>query len=716
MKKLLSVILTVLLIVVAFTACGDRSIESIEIKEGLVREYNIGDTPDFSGVKITATYNDGDSEVVTAADGVTFSSIDTSTAGTKKLTITYDGKSITVDIVVKKCTNHVDADDNGICDNAGCGASVGGDITLVGVDMPASITALSSYKQNFLDQTQGYVVGDDNGYIFELDVTLLDSNFNLVEDANYVGYSLVYLLEGGNETLVGAEYVVIDEVKHSYDFTEAAIGKTFKIVTRPNDGFEAGTEASYTKNHTVTVVDGYNIYNAKELNLITNYGDDFMENDESDQLAVVNTFLQNNGITRPETLAGVVLHNNITIQTTDLPQEFYYTYNNGTETKSEFFDFMGVFYHNLTEAQPTFTIHGNYYTLYTYNLPCVVAKGQANNDDDFSNSALFRFNIDEALEGEAFDHTKYVTSVNNFAIRDNDPNTNDDSESERHMRGLLGYKTQTQTTNFNNSTIEAFFISILVNGDYQTVNLNKAKFYNAWQGHVFIWSDNTFQSSSETPYANHTPVVINITESHLTKCGGPVIMSQTNNPECTANAPSHTDINIDTASTLESFVTGEEAWFKAMGVTPQAMMIKAMSDLIAASAAQQGKTAGYTTTDQVAGVKMMNLIYVNMVSGTNPFAGIDVDGSVTIGGNTIISQNDGENIAVETYLTAIKQALGQDAPIFQSSNGSVAFCDGETGVYTLTAGGPAPANESFFEGDYISLYYMGMGVLLEYYN
>ena len=745
MKKLLSVILTVLLIVLAFTACGEKAIEKLEITEGLAREYTVGATPDFSGVKATVTFNDETTKDVDA-DDLEFSTLDTSTAGTKQLTITYDNFSITVDVVVKAssnppaCTNHTDADGDGICDNEGCGANVevectehtdaDGDgicdtpgcgtavepeVILAGVTLPENITSISAYKENFLDKTQGYVVGDDNAYVFALDVTILDENYEEVEGAEYVGVSLVYLVEGTTETLVGAEYVTVDEVKHTFDFTDAAIGKTFKIVSRPADGVTQGSEALYTKEHTVTVVDGYNIYNPKELNLITNYNDDFDDDDTDEQLTVVNTFLQNNGITRPEKLAGVVLHSNITLQMSDLPSEYYYTYQGENGEKTEFYDFMGVFYRELSATEPTFSIHGNYYTLYTYNLPCVVANGQANNEDEFSNSALLRFTIHDDLEGPNYVVSDYNTNISNFAIRDNDPNTNDESESERHMRGLIGYKTSAHTVNFTNSNVEAFFISLLAENDFHTVNLHKVKFFNAWQGHIFTWANNGFQGASETPYDTHAPITVNITESSLTKCGGPVIMAQTADPDDACNAKSRTEVNVDEATVLESYVTGEEAWFKAIGVTAQALQIKAMSGLISASAGQ-GKVAGYTTTEKVQGVPMMNLIYINMSAGTNPFAGENIEGGISIGNTKILNQNDGENPAVELYDQTIQQMMGQSAPIFQSSNGTVAFCDGETGVYSLTGSGPAPANEAFFEGDYISLYYMGMGVLLEYFH
>lgn len=59
--------------------------------------YTVGDYLDTDDITVTAYYSDGSSKVVTDA---TFSTIDTSSAGTKILTIAYDGKTATISIIV----------------------------------------------------------------------------------------------------------------------------------------------------------------------------------------------------------------------------------------------------------------------------------------------------------------------------------------------------------------------------------------------------------------------------------------------------------------------------------------------------------------------------------------------------------------------------------------------------------------------------------------
>ena len=93
-----------------------------------------------------------------------------------------------------------------------------------------------------------------------------------------------------------AKYVVINESKNSFDFTEEAIGKSFTISTRPKYGSE-GKEEQLTKSLDVTIVDGYNIYKPYELNYVTNSTSfDFAAVDASEkrgQKDMVKDFLKN---------------------------------------------------------------------------------------------------------------------------------------------------------------------------------------------------------------------------------------------------------------------------------------------------------------------------------------------------------------------------------------------------------------------------------------
>ena len=224
----------------------------------------------------------------------------------------------------------------------------------------------------------------------------------------------------------------------------------------------------------------------------------------------------------------------------------------------------------------------------------------------------------------------------------------------------------------------------------------------------------------QAPVANHQSTKINITDSLVAKCGGPVILSQTEDAEYAASANSKADVVIDDKTEIYSYVTGQEAWFVAVGQTAMAGQIMAMNALINGTAAPQGITAGYTTTTKIQGVSTMNLIMLVMGEGLALGDGTqDYDGSCTIGGQTVLQMNDGLNPLLEGYIAATNAMGG--APVFQSSAGGVAYGNpygSAPGCYQIdfSTGATGYATGNFFQGDYITLNYLGMGVLLEYYH
>ena len=693
---------------------AEEGVKSITVTAGIEESYEVGTEIDFSGVKATVVYTDGTTKNVTAAD-LTIGTVDTATAGIKELTIEYDGFSIVVNITVAEKEYPFE---------------------ITAVDLPTSLLNLSSYREGFTTKTNSYKVGDDNPFSLVLIITAFDENDDMVTISEYVGYSLVYLVEGGTETLVGDEYVIIDEEKHTYDFTEQAIGKTFRIVTRPSEGVDDEMLDDLTASHEVEIVDGYNVTNAKELNLITNGNSDYMKN----QLELVEVFLNNNGITRPENLKSVIFHNNITVTTDDIPAEYLYTYTVSGAEKKEFYDFLDIYHRELTANDPSFTIYGNYYSLYSYELPCVVPMGQANQQDEYSSAQLFKFIIPNSEFYEGADLSNYVADINDLNMRDSNPNSYDENASERSMRGLIGIKASRAKVIINNTNIDKFYTSTFAEYDYTTIVYDGAKLTNAWQGHVFTWATNDFvQTKEETPWSIHRPITLDIRNSSFITCGGPVILSQTfhTEDEYRCNANSKTNVIIDENSTLESWVTGTEAWFIANNVTGLAAKIRVLSNSLQLAGTNfYAKSAKYVK--EMNGTVYFNLIYVNMVAGTNPLAGGNVDGTVTIGENVVVNQNDGENPYVEA-IDQIGAMINTPIPVFQSSAGGSCVGVDETGNLPAYYLDPAKLQSNLgavmqgqmtqdqalqsslgapdstcFDGDYVTIYYCGISILLEY--
>ena len=104
--KVLVLILSILAVMLCITACGGReedlSVKAIEIVEGSYpTECELDVTPNFSGIKVKVTMSDDTTKEVGYAD-VQISAVDTSTAGKKTVTVTYEGKTATFEITVKE--------------------------------------------------------------------------------------------------------------------------------------------------------------------------------------------------------------------------------------------------------------------------------------------------------------------------------------------------------------------------------------------------------------------------------------------------------------------------------------------------------------------------------------------------------------------------------------------------------------------------------------
>ncbi len=762
-------------------------VTSIKVNSGYATWVLLGETYNAGEISATATLSNNLPRTVT---GLTLSAVDTTTAGKKTVTATYtcadgtfsstfeievvtvvsvaidtgsfeahttlgkfDVSNLRVDLTLSNgefieravkdgvVVNGADFDKNSVYEGEITATfqgvtSAAVKVTIVAEDFNYVVGGVSdpdqlanwkqnTYQNNFLDSGYGYVVGSNNPFKYTLNLKLLDPTTYLPVE-KYVGYTSKseVLLNG---TPVGSEYVTIDEENHTFQFTKAAEGKTFVIKTRPDNIPDSKIE-TFTKTLEVTVVDAYNIHDAKELNVITNVSKD-LGNSGYNQLTVVNTFLQNNGITRPATLNGVVLHNNFTIQKTDLPAEYFCT---GVNGNTYIWDHQSIYYHEMTSAG-TFNFYGNYFTINTYNIPIVAPQGTqlvggklANDDNGLSSSEIFRFNVAENLWYEPnFNHTDYVYNFYALGMNDNDESVSveDLIESQRHMLGVYAFKTAKATYNLNAVNATRYYITAMPEYDCQTVNLNYTKFYDAWQSHINTWTRNDIDDENATElHANHVPTTININNSFVGKAGGPAILCMNANTSDPANSQSKNIVNIDANSTVFSYVVGTEAWFTSHGIDSQAGMIAGVNDCL-----PSGSSFKTLLGENANG--FMNMIMINMdadyIPGVSTGTPADIDGKLVIGGTTALDMDDHTNVPVmlpgigattmnttygNPYVDLIKAqtaGLPVPPPIFVSSEGGVGYSDLETFTDQL-------GNGNIYKGDYLALYWYNLGIVLGY--
>ena len=489
------------------------SISKIEIDSNSVAlKVPVKGDLDVSGLTILVTDNEGNIHKISRSTEITVNTfaLNTNAVGKGYITVTFR------DITSEKLNITVYDQDV--------------DYIITKAEFPESLinwrsTKPDNMKSHFTKQDSPYYVGDDNAFIFTLDIAAYTLDGEKADVTSYISASEVYL---NGTKLTGSElakYVSIDESKNAFDFTEEAVGKSFTIKTRPAHGVD-GIEKDCTRSLDVTVVDGYNIYKAYELNFITNWSD-FDFTDETIKLSPAETRTQveivRDFITKeiqvefPTIGNGIVIHGNLDITPADLPAEYFV---NRDRTK-DLFDYLNVYSHMTTAANPNFTFYGNYFTINSSALPvvCDITETLGNQDEGISNAQLFGFSVDPDIkwgEGTAFDHTKYSTTLKDLRVRDDNPNVNEPADSPRAMRGLIGIKTWAQIVNFENTRFDRFFISYLADSDYQTVNIKDSIFYNSWQNHLFIWSDNPFYvENDDTAFEMENYPVLTVNINHF---------------------------------------------------------------------------------------------------------------------------------------------------------------------------------------------------------
>ncbi len=712
--SLISLLLLMLVIIIVLVSCiGDKDVHDIVITDGLKLEYELGEEPDFSLVLATVYYND-DTFINVGYDSLVFSEIDTMTPGSKILTISYDGFTIYKTVKVNDAEYTPDT------------------MAVVKVSLPDALANFVASRDGFINKSNGYVVGDDNVFLFPLKILAMSPENIPVLVTSYTSYSEVYL-EYSEFPLEGEEllkYVTIDETKHSFDFTEEAIGKTFEITTRPLD-ISDDKISKFTKRFTVTVVDGYNIYEAYELNYITNNSNGFSfssvdASETRNQLQIVDDFLasEKNAV-RPKDIASVILHNHLTIMPTDIPREFFLDKNRN----NALYDIISIYNHTTTAAVPNFSIHGNYFSVFVYNLPNVIANG-GNQDDGISNADLFSFIGPLALD-KNYDHTQYSTTINNLYIADDNSTSSDGNKTEDSMLGLNCVTTSAQVMNFNNVKIEALLTSVIAHDDYLTINVTESKFMNSWHNHITLFSTNPTQSDSDEPLDKslYPRLMLNVEKSIITKSGGPAIISMTSSPLANKNKNSGAEIYISDDSLVESWVTGTEPWFSAIDVGISMDFV--LQNLIYPLDASLNKyNSSFLTERTITGETLtrryFNIVLVNLIlpDTSNGFGDIfqqlqgktDIDGKFTIGDKEIFDMDDyvydGKSYNFKNpVLSTVKENSSISNLILHTPSGGVAHTSAGDSLKIDT--GSIAASKT---NDYLTVFYLPMAFVLGNYH
>lgn len=626
---------------------------------------------------------------------------------------------------------------------------------VTGVSNPQSISEWikGTHKKKFLDAGYKYFVGDDNPFRYVLKFNLFDTineKLSGIGDLDYEGKSTVTL--DGVE--VGSEYVTIDEINHTFDFTEAAIGKTF-VITTSHSAYP--DEAASLE---VLIVDGYNIYDAIELNLLTNENS-IIGSTGKGQLDVLYPHLYTNNVAGIKdknmskdqyiafvnSIKGIILHNNLTIEQSNFPEEYFFT----TNDAKYIWDHQSIYNHVFTEAKlddpkttnvtpATFGIYGNYFTIISTNVPIVAGidpdKGTTiynkdhvatNDDDGLSSSELFFFDISDAVESAAkaankFYAENYVTNIYALGLHDNDGSVAIQPElaQKRSKLGIIGIKMRHGIFNLNSVRADRYFITSFPDNDDLVVNYDYCTFYDAWSNHIMTWALNSLDMTSDDKFdgavhLGYQPITMNITNSFMGRCGGPVIITVNKDPGAEYNtaAGSKNILDVDEKTMMFSYVKGTESWFESYKATSIATAITTFNNYFVPN--------GASFITNINGNTFFNFIVLNMEAGFSP-AGItdvnslftpgkvsDIDGYAFIGDKKVLDMDDSNNLkyghngSVDYILSQMPE--GVLPPIFVTDLNGASFINPLTSQLDILS--PDAVN-----GDYISLYMLGLGALM----
>ena len=581
----------------AFAACGvsaEAKITGITYLSGMPEEVTVNRTPDYSALKIKATYDDNtEKEIAYNATDFTVEFDNKTVAENVKVKITYKGFTCETTVNV---TNKY----------------------FVGlVEQPEFVTAYKSVAaSDFKDKTAPYYVGNYNEFLFVPVVTMVNATNDIyeVKESGELEFAAEVLLVDGDSTSTienAADYYTYDGERSAFKFTAAAGGKTFRISAHPVDLNETqmANVKKYTVTFDVTVKDGYyNVYNAVDLLVMENRIE--MGNNEREAQAMKD-FKTAHGIDfNTNDVKGLVFQANVEVGKEDFPAEYFWT----AEEVGNYTKFIGSLKDSTymirrdlgTNGQ--FAIEGNYFTLNAEKMPKVLVENNTefnkNANEVVAHSKLFYVyglsQHNNSANTESF-------AVNNLNLLGNINRTDGDTTGEGEnfqSGGLILLEDNGAKVDLNNCIAKCWYITAFssTTSENHFLTVNKCIFVDDYNSIFYLWGG-----------------IIELKETDAYGAGGPVFIADhcrydwDDGRDGTAGGWT-SDIRVDESSTVYSYVTGQEGWFKQMGATGMAAQIIALDALFNAG--------GTTFRKTIDGKQVMNIVALYKAGGTDSAAGL----------------------------------------------------------------------------------------------
>lgn len=547
MKKISKILFALFVVFgLGFTLVGcSPKIVSGVVKAGTLENRVLrGEQLDTSSVVAIFRYSDK-TTIEVEADDLTFSEVDTSTAGTKDLSISYDNFTFKVKIKV------VVTEDEGVT------------ITSMESELVKYFNANRAEKTNkqteFMDKNQPIYVGDDNEFNFRINASGIDDDGNLVRNLQNVKTNIIVEKKAGDsfslldgDTL--ASYVSINKKENTFKFTEKSIGETFKISVEA-----INIDPEYDINGTkfsaqVQIMDGFNVYEAKELCVYDNYyKNDYALIKESLGLANVN-------------VKGIVLQDDIKITKEDVATNLFYTKSHPNYSTASGLTNLEVdgtpiddagngVYHRVFANNETFNFVGNYFTIDASEFPKMVVEGTSDlkKGVDTENGSFMtsHFSLFYNTDGSESTDKKSQLYMKNVYFKGNGALNGDVTNSG----SIILMKNTRVNTNIYNTVTHFFYIGYF---------FQKGGNGNPYNGQYVVDSCKGYNSYQCLFYMSGAKHVL-IKNSEYKGAGGPAIIGdhvEPNKDDREGGWPTKIDI---VNSTIESVVSGQEPWFAAYG-------------------------------------------------------------------------------------------------------------------------------------------------------
>ena len=604
MQKILKFFMVLCLCIMPFAivGCGGTTAqpESFDVS-GLPTIVEVGTELDTSSVTATVTYDDGTTQSF-GNSTLSFSQLDTSTTGVKELTITWTSGDYTL-----TTTKQITVVEQGI--DVFVSSLSSGVVNEYNAKRSADITSETTL---FSDNEQPLYVGDDNAFDFRMNVVFRNSDGQMLPDVGlspktdvtvelYNGTSYITLTEDAtnvDEKL--STYVVINE-DTTFDFTDEAIDKTFRITVSAVHRHPNYIEEDVTFTAEVVVCDGYNVYDAEDLMVYDNTS------------TYYETYRQEHDM--PNSINGVILQADIQVTTEYVDPDLLWQKGDANFADAQAKTNLTLegtpkntggrgLYKRVIASGETFNFIGNYFTIDLSQFPKAVVEQKDNGsyngvqygvDDDGNyvkdNCITSFYSAFYHVASEDGSNYKNVNINENTQINWKNisfvGNSTYDSDP-RNSGGILLMKDfyinfSGYNTIMNNCYLGYFFNygnPLETDSRYEqneyigTYKIEKTKTFNSFQCSLYVYGSNN----------------VVVKDSIMKNSGGPAIIADhvdmDNNDVTTGFIPGVNLIN----TTVEAKCSGKEPWFDIYKVGTIMGQLQNLEMLFDGTAIDTGKT------------------------------------------------------------------------------------------------------------------------------